>query len=76
VLLGGNMSLTQLFTPLTAYSFLCFTLLYMPCVASLAVTKKEMGSIKSALLAVGYQTGIAWIVAFFVYNVGRLIIGG
>jgi ferrous iron transport protein B len=76
VLLGSDMSLTQLFTPLAAYSFLCFTLLYMPCVASLAVTKKEMGSIKSALLAVGYQTGVAWIVAFLVYNVGRLIIGG
>jgi ferrous iron transport protein B len=76
VLLGSNMALTDLFTPLAAYSFLCFTLLYMPCVASLAVTKREMGSVKSALLTVGYQTGVAWIVAFLVYNVGRLIIGG
>lgn len=76
VLLGSNMALTDLFTPLAAYSFLCFTLLYMPCIAALAVTKREMGSIKSALLTVGYQTGVAWIVAFLVYNVGRLIIGG
>ncbi len=75
VLLGGNMSLSDLFTPLSAVAFLCFTLLYMPCVAALAAMKKEMGT-KYALFAISYQTAVAWIAAFLVYNIGRLIIGG
>ncbi|NMC56571.1 MAG: ferrous iron transport protein B [Eubacteriaceae bacterium] len=75
VLLGGNMSLSDLFTPLSAFAFLCFTLLYMPCVASLAAMKREMG-MKYALASITYQTAVAWLVAFFVYNIGRLIIGG
>lgn len=75
VLMGGNMSLTDLFTPLSAVAFLCFTLLYMPCVAALAAMKKEMGT-KYALFAISYQTAVAWIAAFLVYNIGRLIIGG
>ena len=36
--------LSQLFTPLSAFTFLCFTLLYMPCVAALAAERREMGS--------------------------------
>lgn len=75
VLMGGNMSLTDLFTPLSAVAFLSFTLLYMPCVAALAAMKREMGA-KYAFFAITYQTGIAWLVAFLVYNIGRLIIGG
>lgn len=75
VLLGGNMSLADLFTPLSAVAFLCFTLLYMPCVAALAAMKKEMGA-KYAFFAITYQTAVAWFVAFLVYNIGRLIIGG
>ncbi len=76
VLLGSNMTLHDLFTPLSALAFLTFTLLYMPCAAAFAATKREMGSLKQAILVVGYQTGVAWIVAFIVYNVGRLIVGG
>lgn len=76
VLLGSNMTLHDLFTPLSALAFLCFTLLYMPCVAAFAATKREMGSYRQAVLVVGYQTGIAWVVAFIVYNVGKLIVGG
>lgn len=75
VLMGGDMSLTDLFTPLSAVAFLSFTLLYMPCVAALAAMKREMGA-KYAFFAITYQTGIAWIVAFLVYNIGRLLIGG
>ncbi|NLL49699.1 MAG: ferrous iron transport protein B [Eubacteriaceae bacterium] len=76
VLLGSNMTLHDLFTPLSALAFLCFTLLYMPCAAAFAATKREMGSYRQAVLVVGYQTGIAWVVAFIVYNVGKLIVGG
>lgn len=71
---GEVINLQTIFSPLSALSFLCFTLLYMPCVAALAATRREMGSLKGALFAVAYQTGVAWIVAFIVYQVGRLIL--
>ena len=67
-------ALRSLFTPLQAFSFLCFTLLYMPCIAALATMKKEYGSWKPALLAVTYQTGVAWLVAFIVFQAGQLFI--
>ena len=61
------------FTPLTAYAFMAFTLLYMPCIAAFGAIKREMNSWKWTLAAVGYQTGIAWIVAFIIYQGGRLL---
>lgn len=75
VLIGeGASALSSHFTPLSAFSFLIFTLLYMPCVATLAAIKREFGSMKSALLLMLFQTCVAWIVAFFVYQVGMLIL--
>jgi len=75
ILLSGNeaVALHTLFTPLTAFSFLCFTLLYMPCIATLAATRRELGSVKGALMVMGYQTGVAWLIAFVVFQTGRLI---
>ncbi|MGE5495889.1 MAG: ferrous iron transport protein B [Burkholderiales bacterium] len=70
---GGASGLQTLFTPLTAFAFLSFTLLYMPCVAALAATRRELGSAKGALLAVLYQTCVAWIIAFIVFQGGRLL---
>ena len=67
--------LGTLFTPLTAYSFLAFVLLYMPCVAAVATTKREIGG-KNALLTILYQTLAAWVVAFIIFQVGSLILGG
>ncbi|HEX9059412.1 MAG TPA: ferrous iron transport protein B [Clostridia bacterium] len=61
------------FTPLKAYAFMAFTLLYLPCVAAFATIKREMNSWKWTIFAVGYQTAIAWIVAFLIFQVGRLI---
>ena len=74
VLLGSAdaSALASLFTPLSAYAFLCFTLLYMPCVAALAAAKREIGA-KGALAAILYQTGTAWIIAFTVYQTGRVL---
>lgn len=71
VLLGSSnkQALLNIFTPLSAFSFLTFTLLYMPCVAAFATTKKELG-IKYAVLNSLYQTTVAWIVAFIVFNIG------
>ena len=64
--------LSRMFTPLTAFVFLCFTLLYMPCVAALAAVRREMGLGKDAALAMLAQTGIAWLVAFVVLRIGLL----
>ena len=66
-------ALPSLFTPLQAVSFLVFTLLYMPCVAALAAVRREMGGMGRALGLMAFQTGVAWIAAFAVYSVGRMI---
>lgn len=67
-------ALGTLFTPVAAAAFLAFTLLYMPCVAAMAAIRREMGSTKNAVLAMIYQTGIAWLVAFVVYRIGLLLV--
>jgi len=71
--LGGI--LHTLFSPLTAFSFLVFTLLYTPCVAAVATVRREFGSIKGTAFTVLYQTGIAWLASFCIYQIGNLIIG-
>ena len=69
-----SMVLSSIFTPLSAFSFLVFTVLYMPCVAAFAASKRELGSWKGAILTALYQTGAAYVVALVVYQVGRLLI--
>lgn len=66
--------LTQIFTPLSAFSFLAFTILYMPCVAAFAASKRELGSMKQALLTAGYQTLVAYIAGTLIYQIGSLIL--
>jgi len=61
------------FTPVSAYAFMVFVLLYTPCVATLVVMKKETGSWKWPLFSVGYSFAIAWVLAFIIYQVGNLI---
>ena len=67
---GGT--LDTLFSPLAAFSFLVFTLLYTPCVAAVSTVRREFGSIKGMLFIVIYQTGFAWLVAFAVYQICSL----
>ena len=59
-------------TPLTAYCFLLFTLLYFPCIATIAAIRNETGSWRWALFTAGYTTAVAWIVSAVVYQIGRL----
>ena len=66
--------LSQIFTPLSAFSFLTFSLLYMPCVAAMAAVKREMGGWRSAILVMTFQTVVAWIVAMIVYQIGSIIL--
>ena len=68
------LALGQLFTPLAVLSFLVFTLIYSPCVAAIATVKREMNSAGAALGLVLYQTGVAWIIAFLVFQIGRLFV--
>ncbi len=61
------------FTPLGALSFLTFTLLYTPCVAAVAATRRELGSAKWTVVAVVFQTGVAWAASALVHTVGQLL---
>ncbi len=63
----------QLFNVVSAYSFMAFTLLAAPCFAAIGATKREMGSWKWTFIAIGYQTGLAYVVSLIIYQVGRLI---
>ncbi|MEG2799752.1 MAG: ferrous iron transport protein B [Erysipelotrichaceae bacterium] len=58
-------ALHTIFTPLTAMTFLVFTLLYTPCVAAVSAIKREMNSGLLALLVIFYQSAVAWIVSFY-----------
>lgn len=65
-------AIRNVFTPLTATSFLVMTLLYTPCAATIATIKKETRSGKWALFAALYTFALGWFVAVLVYQVGRL----
>ena len=72
VLMGGTTSaLSNLFTPLSAFVFLVFSLLYTPCVAAVAAVKRELGG-KWALIMILLQCAIAWAIAYLVHLVGSL----
>lgn len=61
-------------TPLVAYGYMLFILIYFPCVATVAAIKNESGSWKWAAFTICYTTVLAWIVAFVVHQVGSLFI--
>lgn len=61
-------------TPLIAFAYMLFTLLYFPCIATLAAIRQETGSWKWPLFIACYTTVLAWIVAFLVYQIGSFII--
>ena len=59
-------------TPLVAYCYMLFVLIYFPCIATIAAIRQESGSWKWALFAAGYTTILAWIVSFAVFQIGSL----
>ena len=69
---GLEVALGTLFTPISAISFLVFTLLYTPCMAAVAAVKRELESGVLAALVALMQCVIAWIIAFGVYQVLNL----
>lgn len=62
------------FSPLVAYVFMIFTLLYIPCLSAVAVIRAELGGWKWAIIAVVYTVSIAWVVSFLTYGIGRLFL--
>ena len=79
VLLGTNVAnlssaLGSVFNPITAVSFLVFTLLYTPCVAAVATIRRELGSAVKTIGVVIMQCSVAWLTAFVIYNVIRVIV--
>ena len=59
-------------TPLAAYAYLLFVLLYFPCIATLVAIKHETGRWRWAVIAGVYTTSVAWIVSVLVYQVGSI----
>ena len=70
---GLSLALQSIFTPLSAYAFMVFALLYTPCVATIAALRREAGSTWFALFCVAWQIVVAWLLTFLVYNGGRLL---
>ncbi len=60
-------------TPLSALAMMFFVLLYVPCLATVTTIRRESGATKWTLLAIVYSTLVAWLVAFIVYQGGRLL---
>lgn len=65
---------SPIFTPLVVAGFLLFILIYFPCVATVVAIKEESHSWRWALFSVFYSTGLAWFIAFLVYQIGSLLI--
>jgi ferrous iron transport protein B len=59
-------------TPLSALSMMVFVLLYLPCLATVAAIRRETGSVKWMFFSIFYSTSVAWLMAFVVYQAGRL----
>ncbi|MEW6387161.1 MAG: ferrous iron transport protein B [Thermodesulfobacteriota bacterium] len=70
-------ALTEQFSPLSALTFMAFTLLYMPCMVTAVAFRHEFGTWKWFGLATAYGLVLAWLVAFAIYQGGRLLgLGG
>ena len=68
--LAGNIS--EMFTPITAFVFMVFCLLYTPCVAAIATVRRELGR-KYAVMVVLMQCSIAWLAAFAIYRLVNIV---
>ncbi|MCU7557796.1 ferrous iron transport protein B [Macrococcus capreoli] len=62
------------FTPLSAYAFMLFILLYIPCLSTVAAIRKETSSWKWTFVATAYPLATAYILTMLVYQIGRLFI--
>lgn len=70
---GLQSALATSFTPLTAYAFMVVSLIYIPCIATIAAIKRETNSWKWTLFAVGYSLTLAYAMGFLVYRLGMAV---
>ena len=71
----GETIATQLgWTPLIAYAFMAMCLIYIPCMATIAVVKRETNSWKWTGFAIGYSLTLGWLVATLIYQIGRAFV--
>ncbi|MPN27247.1 hypothetical protein SDC9_174675 [bioreactor metagenome] len=66
-------ALSSTFTPLAAYAFVVFVLLYIPCIAAMAAIRREMNSAKWAWGALAWQLIVAYAVSLLIYQGGLLL---
>jgi ferrous iron transport protein B len=71
----GPLKGTAVFTPLVAFRFIIFVLIYFPCAAVIATIRRESGSWRWAAFAAIYTTLLAWIVTFMVQQAGKFLAG-
>lgn len=72
---GWYENVQMAFTMVSAYSFMAFNLLCAPCFAAMGAIKREMNNTKWFFAAIGYQCGIAWVVALWIYQFFGLLTG-
>lgn len=70
---GLLIALPQIMSQVGAYAFMIFTLFAAPCIAAIGATKREMGGWKWTFITLGFQTGVAYVLALLVYQIGSLI---
>lgn len=73
VVYGGTAAVRSAITPLAAFTFMVFCLLYTPCIAAVATIRKEQGR-GSAILMVIFQCVVAWLVAWAVHLIGSILL--
>ena len=73
VVYGGTAAVRSAITPLAAFTFMVFCLLYTPCIAAVATIRKEQGR-GAAILMVIFQCIVAWLVAWAVHLIGSILL--
>ena len=58
---------------LSAYAFMVFNLFSAPCFGAIGAMKRELGSRRKMLVAIAFQTGLAWLLASLIFGIGSLI---
>ena len=71
---GANLGERMGISPLVAYAYMIFCLLYFPCVAAIVAVKQEAGGWRWALFTIVYTTALAWFMAFLIYRIGGLFV--
>jgi len=78
VLYAGTASLagalTAAISPIAAFALMVFVLLYTPCIATLTAMRRESGSWGYTLMMMTYQFTVAWIAAFIIYRILRILL--